>query len=532
MGLSIQVNAHLNEIDPERWEAVWLTGLQLLEQFPGSLAARRVVDLKAGRRTLYSTDYIFDVGKPEEHWEVVGDLASRRTAESYQLHRHLTFYGRSSPRKKSRGRDLLWLSSPESDSHMAGTSLFGNKSQGYPYHYCMLAIGMLLECSFPKQAVVHGDINRAQAEKTLAWAEAVLQRPLALPIVTDAPRLWPRLLSAYAGDHKSAGLRFLELFSDVEDSRWQALLRLESGPDAAVLREIFRDELGHFQQLNQRGALEMIKALYQATEDLELVIDWICGDGNTGRAFAPTELLKELCDCLLTIPCEKRASLGEFLQSASNPMRNIEGVFGQVFGILAGLPIVIDAYCDRESLLAPFASHWAVRTEEFRALIHERTEHREAWLDKFNAQLDELKTRVTDLPAAASAWDPTEATALLSIPEAEFILEQIAEQRFEAGQREQVARGWGANIREVLQAPASEWIEKMSADELSSLMTKVANRTGLTLTEAAWQAIDQASRAELKSLCVLATIDDREIKFWNWRIHLLESPDLWHFLIE
>ena len=92
MGLSVRVNAHLNEIDPERWEAVWLTSLQLLEQFPGTLATLRVVDHRSGRRSLYSTDYLFAVGKPEEHWEVVGDLTSRRMAESYQLHRHLASY--------------------------------------------------------------------------------------------------------------------------------------------------------------------------------------------------------------------------------------------------------------------------------------------------------------------------------------------------------------------------------------------------------------------------------------------------------
>ena len=183
---------------------------------------------------------------------------------------------------------------------MTGTLLFGNKSQGYPYHYCMLAIGMLLECSFPKQAVVHGDINRAQAEQTLAWAEAVLRRPLTLPIVTDAPRLWPRLLSAYDGDHALAVGRFLELFSDVEDSRWDAVLRLEPGPDATVLREVFRAELGHYQRLNQRGALELVKALYQATEDLERVIDWICGEGDcdAGSGLSSDRTMEMSCAIL------------------------------------------------------------------------------------------------------------------------------------------------------------------------------------------------------------------------------------------
>jgi hypothetical protein len=39
MGLYVRLNIQPDQIDAERWEAVWLTSLQLLEHFPGPLAA-------------------------------------------------------------------------------------------------------------------------------------------------------------------------------------------------------------------------------------------------------------------------------------------------------------------------------------------------------------------------------------------------------------------------------------------------------------------------------------------------------------
>src|SRR5438105_1471508 len=84
----------------------------------------------------------------------------------------------------------------------------------------------LLEDTFPRHVLVCGDINRVQAEQVAAWAESILGRSLALPVVTDAPRLWSRLGAAYAEQPDLAIGRFLRLLSDGREAPWTLLSKL------------------------------------------------------------------------------------------------------------------------------------------------------------------------------------------------------------------------------------------------------------------------------------------------------------------
>jgi hypothetical protein len=63
----------------------------------------------------------------------------------------------------------------------------------------LLAAAMVVEARFPRWAMVHGDIDREQAEAARRWAETVLGRPIALPVRVDAWRLVERLGKGLAG---------------------------------------------------------------------------------------------------------------------------------------------------------------------------------------------------------------------------------------------------------------------------------------------------------------------------------------------
>lgn len=533
MGLGIQVNVQIDKIDDERWEAAWLTSLQLLEEFPVPLASLRTIDHRAGGRTLYSSDILFDAGTTNERWEVVGDLASRRMAETYKLHRRLSQATQHARQNQSNGKDILWSPTEDSQSaQMSGTQFFGDKSQGYPYHYAMLAVGVLWENSFPNCAVVHGDINRLQAEKIRDWAESILRRPLALPVVTNSERLWPRLRDAYVCDELGAVQRFLKLICDGSLAPWQALLSLKSGPDVRTLRRIFRDELRLYKSLDQRGAMELIQSVYQARADLDLLIDWICIErpDDSGKSFPPVELLTVLCEEMITVPLESREIVHEFIQASSDPMPNIDSEFGRTMGILAGAPVVIDAYLDQESLLAPFSRNWPHRTEEFRTLIHDQTEKTWAIAERTNSQLAEMKAERLTKPVTPRTMERVQLDLLEVVPEAEFILHEIRMQRFNDVNREELARGWGAQFRLAMQDSSWDNFAMSSPSELLEWITRASRRNNLILTESAWNAIDAASHNELKLLLILAGLSDREISRRIWQIHLLESPDLWHHL--
>jgi hypothetical protein len=60
--------------------------------------------------------------------------------------------------RQKRAKDL-------EDGEVAGVPVFDAMSQGFPYHYAMLAVATLVENSFPEQALASGDISRMQAEQ-------------------------------------------------------------------------------------------------------------------------------------------------------------------------------------------------------------------------------------------------------------------------------------------------------------------------------------------------------------------------------
>ena len=82
MGLHVYLNLNPGPIDAEHWEACWFTSLQLLEQFPGPLATR-IIDEQHQSRWVLTPRLHFQTGSDTEHWEVSGDLGSRRMGEPW-----------------------------------------------------------------------------------------------------------------------------------------------------------------------------------------------------------------------------------------------------------------------------------------------------------------------------------------------------------------------------------------------------------------------------------------------------------------
>src|SRR5262249_41871199 len=149
----------------------------------------------------------------------------------------------------------------------------------YPYHYAMLAVGLLLENALPGRAVGVGGIDLPQAERVGAGGEDVLHQRLELPIVTDAPRLWQRLGGTYPHQLVHAVRRFLALYADSRHAAWPALMRLQGGPDQEALRGIFAAHLDSFPNLQTLGARELLVALCEADGNIARTLDWVCGPG-------------------------------------------------------------------------------------------------------------------------------------------------------------------------------------------------------------------------------------------------------------
>ena len=71
--------------------------------------------------------------------------------------------------------------------------LWGNKTQGEPYHMYLLAIACLIEARLGEKAFVYGDITRGQCRKAVEMANEYLDTPIDIPARCDMDRFAKRV---------------------------------------------------------------------------------------------------------------------------------------------------------------------------------------------------------------------------------------------------------------------------------------------------------------------------------------------------
>jgi hypothetical protein len=550
MGLSIYTYVDCHAIDDERWEAVYLTSLQLLEQFPGPLARRIHEDVGRFQRLVVTKNIVRGVDSPEERWEVDRELGSGRSAEPFVLYRHLDYYRkrieyfRGKPREttgdilrppvRGDGKEPEWYD-------VGGYEVFNSKTQGYPYHYAVLAVGMLLESSFPRHALVRGDITRRQAEQTAEWATAVLGRRMALPVIVDGPRLWKRLIEAFpASDPLDTIQRFRMLLVGDDEAALRALDEGHADPQA--VRRVYLQELDRYHTLNQHGAQALIRAVCNADGDLARAIDWVCGprdaateqdpdkQSTTGR-FQPEELLKALCDSFITVPLYEREVLQSF-RLPPDSLTNIEEMIGQILLMMSGMPTAVDWYLDEEQLLAEFVRRWPEREQELAHVLRESLEK----VDRLREQLRQVSERLEELADELSdkeaVWEAS-AEGQDFQPAAEFIHAEILRQHENVADLEDAVRELGQQLQPALRKNDELRKSLEGSDRRRTLdqLYHASFENGIALPEEIWQEIDRLRDLEvLHVLLLLMMCPEREIGFWRSRQRLLESPDLWPLL--
>jgi hypothetical protein len=537
MGVYVNLNVQFDEIEPEQWEAAYVASLQLLQAFPGPLARMMAEKVRGFSRWTYTTGLVFDPETPKERWEVDGDLASRRFGETFCFYRHSSYY--TSQGRLSGGgepgvqRDILWA--PKDKAHYpvaAGLDVFGSKTQGYPYHLAMLAVGVLIENWFPQRAVVTGDINRSQAEPVVRWAESVLGRSFQLPVICHPSRLWQRLSAAFPGELDLAIERYQTLMHGDGARAWRVLLAHRE--HELAVRRSFQNDLDRYKSLGPLGATRLIVDLCNAEKQVGRAIDWVCGrrlDGKPSK-FPPEELLSILCDSFVTIPLDERNTLNAFNMPESP---NIDDTFMHLLMTMAGKPTTLEFRLDEAELLAEFTSRWPERESTFRDLIHRRTEKCRQLVRASQQMLERhvaADSRGTDNPTARTGGD---ARAEQGDDPSEFIHLEIRRQRWDPHGAEQAARQLGQRLRigfdEVPEL--RQTVAGFDRQRLTDKLYAVSGQHAIVLTQRAWRAIEQdATLEQLRCLTVLALIPEREITFCKWRRHLLESPDLWPVFVQ
>lgn len=247
MGIYLSLYAQYEHIDSQEWEAVYFESLELLKHFPGRLTKVRAESKGKLTRLVISEQLQSDLGLPTERIEIDGDLSSGRFAETFRIYRHVSHYQQlhNSDYVKSKSpADILWLPKDRfRQVETSGAQIFDEKTQGYPYHFAVLAIALLFENAFPGRAIVMGDICKLEAQRVLAWIKYRHNKKMSLPVVTDAPALWSRLTKTYPQNPKAALERFLNIYSESDMEPWSSIRSMKNPPVASLEKALGEIEL-------------------------------------------------------------------------------------------------------------------------------------------------------------------------------------------------------------------------------------------------------------------------------------------------
>ena len=289
MGIFIHL-AISQSISKNDWDKVYRETLPLVEAF--QLAESRTikcrgVDVFCMVPTKEREEkYGWHDEKIESGWWASGDYQTMREAEEYFLPRDLVCERKENERdpdatddkaplfgeNSTSGREDAMLSALPAyldydfEDSLVNNSyeLWGAKTQGEPYHLCLLAIACLIEARLGRKAFVYGDITKGQCNKAVEMANKILKDPIKVPDRCDMERLSLRVsdLPLLAAEKVRV---FENFYLGVKDAEFGAFLREHY--DAETLAEYWADRFSR-QKVGTVGFSELVNQTLCSGEGL------------------------------------------------------------------------------------------------------------------------------------------------------------------------------------------------------------------------------------------------------------------------
>lgn len=199
MGISIHM-AISTSTTREEWRDVYQETLQLARAFPLAELREELVRGVPTTCLVPTVEREYSYGrhrKASKGWRAAGDYRSCLTAETFAL--HCAFddgrdYEADAP-------DAMFASVPEHVQEYDWNDerfhhchfLWGNKTQGEPYHMYLLAIACMVASRLGRKAYVYGDITKGQCERAVRMANEYLDHGIGTPDQCDVDRLFARI---------------------------------------------------------------------------------------------------------------------------------------------------------------------------------------------------------------------------------------------------------------------------------------------------------------------------------------------------
>ncbi|HEU4409630.1 MAG TPA: hypothetical protein VFS43_30525 [Polyangiaceae bacterium] len=511
MGVHVILDIDPRGIDKRAWARAYDETLTLLRAWRPRLLGWGWRTIEGVQVPMYRHEIERVGDAPRQRcWAVVGDQESLQTAECQSLYRTLDHY--ALPEGEPDDDDIVAAAAaPSRDDTGGARRVFGDKTQGCPYHFAVLAAAMLVEERFPRRAMVWGDIDRGQAEEARRLAAPLLGRELPLPVRVDAERLADRLRVRYGADALPGA--FERVFLGDPNEVHEIVLRAFPGEHGA--RQWLRS-LNEYRSPGSIGTVNLLIAWLNAGRELGEACRLACVDAE-GPRYAPEAFVDALASTWVAVARSARGPL--------DPFRKPPGEAPTVASLLGSFLLDMGTSGRRLRVeLGPDAIARALRATfgdggpALAARLHEKSAALEGELRR---HADDVKRFVER--ASQQAGDDTEALATL------HPVDSMGE-----NQRAWVrATAWG-----VMQALARLRADPAMAAQLSDApkakgaLVRVLTRRPLTLTEDAWDAITSENDADVLAWYVaLASMGADELRAYQVRRALFENAELRQYAI-
>jgi hypothetical protein len=315
MGAQIILDIVPQRITRAAWAGVWDEVRALLEAWPGRLLGHDWGTVAGVPLPMLTRSVERDPGDPTaRRITVAGERRTLAAGAVQTLHRDLDRYLGRCPPDAAPPEDILHIAAGALDAadgaarampaypvppasrrgvpsgHVADgvVQVFGDAPAAPGCALPLLGAALLVEARLPRAALVHGDLDRAEAEAARRWAEEVLGGPIALPVRVDAWRLVERLGTRFSGP---ALVRAVErLYCCPPSKRDIVLLGLFSREDAEPW---WLGKLCTAATARPGAVSELAAAYLEATGDLPRLCGLTCLDAR-GPRWPPGALVQVL----------------------------------------------------------------------------------------------------------------------------------------------------------------------------------------------------------------------------------------------
>ena len=487
-------------------------------------------NINGSKRIITTEDIVDDKGLETEHWHICGDGESERRGESFLLYRYFQSLCGDTAKPNPKAKNILWAA-PEDCIYAfeaGGSQLFGNKTQGEPYHMAVLAAGILFENRFPDSIFFSVYINRRQAEVLLPWMNKVLKEPVKIPIVTDGERLYKKLQELY--DNPDLAIqRFRSLAVAVNEDD----ILLKHAPRAYVL-QLFVELLSQDTSITDWRAIRIISSFLAATQDVKQLIELVLQVGKDRKGFELEELLRILVTQFITITKEAREPIRLFVYP-QNPLEHMAAIFAQNLSRLGDPPKRIDFYIDSAELLKTFTSYMPAKEDLFQAILQEEEK-------KCYQTIERIQKIIMESEEERVSKQPGEQippyTSLEAYIRAEIRIQVEAETQkaTEDAKTKKLAKTDLADIINDIQeavAKLPKTARYNSAQFYKEAIYKRSCDRGIVLSRAQWAHIDNCQDITiLRALMVLTNNTSSLLVFVTLREYILKNPQTWPQLVE